>query len=408
MVTSHTNLHLFVSPSVSQFPIKIFIPKRHPIKRGAGELLIVRHRAGVWPLNPVATEVIDYPTPLSFNYFYSFGSLTGIFLVVQIVTGVLLAMHYVANAALAFSSVEHIMENVNSGWWLRYAHANGAAGMFAALYIHMARGIYYKLYRNIPVWLTGCLIFILTMAAAFIGYVLPWGQMSYWGATVITNLASAIPFIGPQLVQLLWGGHAVDNATLNRFFSLHYLVPILIAALAVIHLWVLHRWGSGNPMNISSSYQSDNVTFHPYFVIKDIVAVIAAFFVFGLFLFYAPNMLGHADNAIKANPLSTPTHIVPEWFFLPFYAMLRSCPDKIGGIITMAGALGVLFVLGHFAASSLPSTHSARVTLFSVFVFDVVLLGILGANPAEAPFTILSALCTVVYFGVLFLLVRRS
>ena len=286
--------------------------------------------------------VIDSPQPSNLNYAWNFGSLLALCLVIQIVTGVTLAMHYTPNIDLAFISVEHIMRDVNYGWMIRYLHANTASFFFLFVYLHIGRGLYYGSYKapRALVWSIGVIILILMMATAFLGYVLPWGQMSLWGATVITNLLSAIPWIGKDLVEFIWGGFSVDNATLNRFFSLHYLLPFILAALSLMHLIAKEENGSNNPLGITAN--TDMVYLHPYYVFKDLVTIFLFFLVLALFLFYAPNKLGHPDNYIPANPMQTPASIVPEWYLLPFYAILRSIPDKLGGVIAMFGSLLIL------------------------------------------------------------------
>ena len=289
------------------------------------------------------SHIISYPTPINLNYMWSFGSLAGLGLVIQIITGIFLAMHYTPHVDLAFNSVEHIMRDVNNGWLIRYIHANGASFFFIVTYIHIFRGLYFGsyMYPRGFLWCSGVIIFLLMMATAFMGYVLPWGQMSFWGATVITNLFSAIPFIGGLIVEWLWGGFSVDNATLNRFFSLHYLLPFLIAGLALVHLSLLHTAGSGNPLGINTNI--DSITFYPYFYSKDVFAFLLYVFFLCFFVFYFSNFLGHSDNYIPANPLVTPPHIVPEWYFLPFYAILRSIPHKLGGVIAMFAALLIVY-----------------------------------------------------------------
>src|SRR3990167_4842275 len=295
----------------------------------------------------VNNHIIDYPTPINLNYFYGFGSLAGIMLVVQILTGIFLAMHYTPHIDLAFNSVEHIMRDVNNGWLIRYTHANGASFFFIVVYVHIFRGLYYGSYitPREGLWCSGVVIFILMMATAFMGYVLPWGQMSFWGATVITNLFSAIPLIGESIVTWLWGGFSVDNPTLNRFFALHYLLPFILVALVILHLVALHRHGSNNPTGVEVKTPKDTIPFHPYYTIKDFVGFGVYFIIFAGFIFFAPNYLGHPDNYIEANPMVTPPHIVPEWYFLPFYAILRSVPNKLVGVIAMFSAIGVLFAL---------------------------------------------------------------
>lgn len=292
--------------------------------------------------NPIGASLSNhsdnYPTPINLSYFWGFGSLAGIALAIQLFTGIFLAMHYVSDITLAFISIEHVVRDVIGGAGLRYLHANGASMFFIVIYCHMFRGVYYGSY-SIPytlLWYTGVLLFLLVMATAFMGYVLPWGQMSFWGATVITNLFSAIPFIGKYIVQTLWGGFSVDNPTLTRFFSLHYLLPFLITGLVIGHLLLLHINGSNNPLGIESTV--DRISFLPYFYIKDFFGLTIFALIFSFFIIYAPNYLGHPDNYIEANPMVTPPHIVPEWYFLPFYAILRTVPYKLGGVLLMLAA----------------------------------------------------------------------
>jgi len=296
-------------------------------------------------LSFIDSHIISYPTPINLNYMWSFGSAAGFCLIIQIITGIFLAMHYTPHIDLAFNSVEHIMRDVNNGWLLRYLHANGASMFFIVVYCHIFRGLYFGSYifPRGKLWASGVIIFLLMMATAFMGYVLPWGQMSFWGATVITNLFSAIPLVGNSIVEWLWGGFSVDNATLNRFFSLHYLMPFLIAGFTLIHLSLLHSTGSNNPLGVN--LYVDSIPFYPYFYVKDLFAFFILIFLFSFFVFFYPNTLGHSDNYIPANPLVTPAHIVPEWYFLPFYAILRSIPDKLGGVIAMVSAIIVLLFL---------------------------------------------------------------
>ncbi|MEL6507569.1 MAG: cytochrome b/b6, partial [Pseudomonadota bacterium] len=295
---------------------------------------------------------VDFPTPKNLNYWYTFGGILAICLVVQIVTGVVLAMHYTAHVDHAFDSVEKIMRDVNYGWLMRYVHANGASMFFIAVYLHMFRGLYYGSYKEPRevLWILGVVIFLLMMATAFMGYVLPWGQMSFWGATVITSLFGAVPVVGDSIKTLLWGGFSVDNPTLNRFFSLHYLMPFAIAGVVVLHVWALHIPGNNNPTGLDVKSKKDTVPFHPYYTVKDGFAIALFMTMFAVFVFYLPNALGHPDNYIKADPLVTPAHIVPEWYFLPFYAMLRAItfdilfiPAKLGGVIVMFSSILVLF-----------------------------------------------------------------
>ncbi|RYE13056.1 MAG: cytochrome b/b6, partial [Rickettsiales bacterium] len=296
-------------------------------------------------LNLVNTFFIDSALPSNITYFWNFGSLLGATLILQLASGIFLSMHYVANTSLAFSSVEHIMRDVNNGWLLRYAHANGASMFFILIYLHIGRGLYFGSYTKprLMLWSVGVVILILLIVIAFLGYVLPWGTMSYWGATVITNLLSAIPWIGTDLVTFIWGNFSVENPTLNRFFSLHFLLPFVLTALVLIHIMALHMYGSNNPLGYSS--HTDRLAFHSFFTLKDLVGVVVWLIGLAVLVFFVPNMLGHPDNYIPANPLVTPLSIVPEWYLLPFYAILRAIPDKLGGVIAMLGSLLILLVL---------------------------------------------------------------
>ncbi len=354
------------------------------------------------PLGATISNHIDtYPTPLNLTYLWGFGSLAGLALGAQIVSGVLLAMHYAAEVHIAFNSVEHIMRDVVGGWVLRYVHANGASMFFIVVYTHMFRGLYYGSYfqPRANLWYSGVVIFVLMMATAFMGYVLPWGQMSFWGATVITNLFSAIPEIGTSIVQLLWGGFSVDNPTLNRFFSLHYLLPFIIAALAFLHLILLHQPGSNNPLGVSSIY--DRVPFYPYFYVKDLFGLCIFIWVFSMFVIYAPNYMGHPDNYIEANPLVTPAHIVPEWYFLPFYAILRTVPDKLGGVVLMFLAIVILAFLPIVDTSAFRSNFfkPLNIWLFWYFFGDSISLGWIGQEIVESPFIEMGVFVTISYFA---------
>ncbi len=327
---------------------------------------------------------VDYPTPRNLNYFWTFGGILSLCLGVQIITGIVLAMNYTANAALAFNSVEHIMRDVNYGWLIRYAHANGASMFFIAVYVHMLRGLYYGSYKapREVLWLLGCVIYLLMMATGFLGYVLPWGQMSFWGATVITNLFSALPLFGPSITTWLWGGFAVDNPTLNRFFSLHYLLPFVIAGVVVLHVWALHVVGQNNPTGVEPKSKADVLPFTPYATVKDGFAMSLFMIMFAVFVFYLPNSLGHADNYIPANPIVTPAHIVPEWYFLPFYAILRAVPDKLMGVLAMFGAIACFFALPWLDTSKVRSMRyrpTARL-YFWLFVLSACVLGLCGAR----------------------------
>jgi len=332
---------------------------------------------------------LNFPTPKNLNYWWTFGGILALMLGIQLVTGIVLAMHYVPHVDHAFASVERIMRDVNYGWLIRYMHANGASMFFLAVYIHMIRNLYYGSYKapREVLWIIGCLIYLAMMATGFIGYVLPWGQMSFHGAVVITNLFGALPIIGEPITTWLWGGFAVDNPTLNRFFSLHYLLPFVIAGLVALHIWALHVPGNNNPTGVNVKSPADTVPFHPYYTVKDGFAIAVFLLLYGAFVFYNPNALGHADNYIPANPLVTPAHIVPEWYFLPFYAILRAVPDKLGGVLLMFGAIGTLFVLPWLDTSKVRSMRyrpTARLYFF-IFVFACLVLGLCGARLPDDP-----------------------
>lgn len=406
-----------------------------------------------------------FPTPKNFNYFWNFGAIAMVMLMTMIITGITLAMHYTPHADYAFQSVEHIMRDVNFGWLLRYMHANGASFFFIAVYIHMFRGMYYGSYKQPRelLWMLGVTIFLLMMATAFMGYVLPWGQMSFWGATVITNLFSAVPLVGDSIVTLLWGGFSVDNPTLNRFYALHYLMPFVICAVIFLHVWALHVTGSNNPLGIEPKGKQDTIPFHPYYTMKDSVGILVFLIVYAAFVFFMPNALGHPDNYIPADPLVTPSHIVPEWYFLPFYAILRAVtfdinsflvglgmigfgpalfigakkympeksfeatmaaigiavvglvmvimhfngttitfiPAKLGGVLAMFGSIAILFVLPFL------DKHPHRSSRFRpwyritflIFAANVFVLGVCGGKPAEGFWVPLSQLSTLYYFA---------
>ena len=351
-------------------------------------------------LAPLNDHLVEYPSPSNLNYWWSFGSLAGICLVVQILTGIFLAMHYTPHVDLAFMSVEHIMRDVEGGWFLRYMHANGASMFFIVVYLHMFRGLYYGSYASPRelVWIVGVVLFLLMILTAFIGYVLPWGQMSFWGATVITSLASAIPIVGDEITHWLWGGFSVDNATLNRFFSLHYLLPFIIAGASVVHLAALHQYGSNNPLGSLSTV--DKVPFYPYFYIKDLLGWVCFAVFFAVFIYFYPNLLGHPDNYIPANPMSTPAHIVPEWYFLPVYAILRSIPNKLGGVAAIALVFISLLALPFLNTSSIRSSSFRPIykKFFWFLVADCVLLGWIGCQPVEAPYVTIGQIASIFFF----------
>ncbi len=343
-----------------------------------------------------------YPTPRNLNYWWNFGSLAGLALVIMILTGIMLAMQYTAHVAFAFDSVERIMRDVNSGWLIRYIHMNGGSFFFIVVYIHLFRGLYYGSYKapRELLWILGVVILLLMMATAFMGYVLPWGQMSFWGATVITNLFSAIPLIGESIVTWLWGGFAVANPTLNRFYALHYLLPFVIVGAVVLHIWALHRFGSNNPLGIEANGPQDKIPFHPYYTAKDAFGVGVFLLFFAAVVFFAPNFFGEPDNYIPANPLSTPAHIVPEWYFLPYYATLRAIPDKLLGVIAMFGSILILFVLPWIDRSPVRSAKFRPIykQFFWIFLADCILLGYIGAKPPEGMFLIIGRIATAYYF----------
>ncbi|HCM83893.1 MAG TPA: cytochrome b/b6 [Alphaproteobacteria bacterium] len=373
-------------------------------------------------------EYGKFPTPKNFNYLWNFGALAMVMLVVMILTGIMLAMQYQPSTTGAFNSVERIMRDVNYGWLLRYLHANGASMFFAITYIHIFRGMYYGSYKNPReiLWILGVVIFLLLMATAFLGYTLPWGQMSFWGATVITNLFSAIPFVGEHIVTWLWGGFSVDNPTLNRFFVLHFLLPFVICAVVFLHVWALHVTGSNNPTGVEPKGPQDTLPFHPYYTTKDLFGVTVFLIIYALFVFYAPNMLGHPDNYIEGNPLVTPAHIVPEWYFLPFYAILRAITfdigipftdivfieAKLGGVIAMFGSIALWFVLPWLDTSPVRSANFRPVFKKCMWLMVVVmfLLGMAGGKSPDDPVTffgwaspmtwvMVAQICTLYYFA---------
>jgi quinol-cytochrome oxidoreductase complex cytochrome b subunit len=347
-------------------------------------------------------SIIDFPTPKNLNYWWTFGGILAVCLGIQLVTGIVLAMHYVPHVDHAFASVERIMRDVNYGWLIRYMHANGASMFFIAVYIHMFRGLYYGSYKapREVLWILGCVIYLLMMATAFMGYVLPWGQMSFHGAVVITNLFGALPLVGEAITTWLWGGFAVDNPTLNRFFSLHYLLPFMIAGVVGLHIWALHVPGNNNPTGVNVKSKEDTVPFHPYYTVKDGFAIAVFLILFAVFVFFNPNALGHADNYIPGDPLVTPAHIVPEWYFLPFYAILRAVPDKLGGVLLMFGAIAVLFILPWLDTSKVRSMRyrpTAKL-YFLIFLLVCLVLGYCGGQlpddhviPGLATFTLIDA-----------------
>ena len=360
----------------------------------------IDHRLPVFSY--IEKEYHTFPTPRNFNYFWNFGAIATVMLVLMIATGVVLATNYTPHVLMAFDSVERIDRDVPQGWLIRDLHMNGASFFFIAVYIHIFRGMYYGSYKapRELLWILGVIIFLLMMATAFMGYVLPWGQMSFWGATVITNLFSAIPVVGDSIITWLWGGFAIDNPTLNRFYALHYLLPFIIVAVVALHVIALHVHGSNNPLGIDPKGPQDTVPFHPYYTMKDGFGVVVFLIIYAGFTFFAPDYMGHPDNYIPANPLVTPEHIVPEWYFLPFYAILRAIPDKLGGVLAMFGAIAVLFVLPWLDTSRVRSATFRPIYkwFMLVLVIDVVVLGFCGANPPAGFWIPLSQLATVYYF----------
>ncbi len=379
-------------------------------RKQSGLVRWIDHRLPIFSF--MEHELHEYPTPRNLSYWWNFGSLAGFMLVVMIATGIFLAMQYTPHVDFAFDSVERIMRDVNWGWLMRYIHMNGASFFFIVTYIHIFRGLYYGSYKapRELLWMLGVVILLLMMATAFMGYVLPWGQMSFWGATVITNLFSAIPLVGNDIVTWLWGGFAVGNPTLNRFYSLHYLLPFLIVGVVVLHLVALHQHGSNNPLGIDRKGPQDSIPFHPYYTIKDMFGIGVFLIVYAAFVFFMPNALGDPANYIPANPLQTPPEIVPEWYFLPFYAILRSVPDinllvitipsKLAGVIAMFGSIGLLFVLPWLDTSPVRSARFRPVFkwFFWLLVLAAVVLGICGAHRPEGIYVVLGRIATLYYY----------
>jgi ubiquinol-cytochrome c reductase cytochrome b subunit len=353
-------------------------------------------------LTMMKREYRQFPTPKNFNYFWNFGALASVALVIMVATGILLAMDYQPNESMAFDSVQRIMRDVNYGWLVRYVHENGGSMFFLATYIHIFRGLYYGSYKRPRelLWILGVVLLLLMMATAFLGYALPWGQMSYWAATVITNLFSAIPWVGNSIVEWLWGGFAVGNPTLNRFYSLHYLLPFVILAVVMLHVAALHVTGSNNPLGVEPKSPEDTIPFHPYYTVKDSVGLCVFFIVFAILVFFAPNWLGHSDNYIPANPLATPSEIVPEWYFLPFYAILRAVPSKLGGVVLLFGSVIVLFFVPWLDTSPVRSARFRPIyrQLMVLLVIDVIVLGVVGSHRPEGIWITIGRLATAYYF----------
>nr|WRO44599.1 cytochrome b [Hypoderma pantholopsum] len=349
-------------------------------------------------LKIINSSLIDLPAPVNISMWWNFGSLLFLCLMIQIITGLFLAMHYTADINSAFNSIDHICRDVNYGWLLRTMHANGASFFFICIYLHVGRGMYYNSYLFTPTWLMGVIILFLVMGTAFMGYVLPWGQMSFWGATVITNLLSAIPYLGIDLVQWVWGGFAVDNATLTRFFTFHFILPFIVTATTMIHILFLHETGSNNPMGLNSN--TDKIPFHPYFTFKDIVGFSIMLMILIVLILTNPYLLGDPDNFIPANPLVTPIHIQPEWYFLFAYAILRSIPNKLGGVLALVMSIAILAILPFYHLSKFQGNqfYPINKTMFWMMVTTVILLTWIGARPVEEPFIVIGQILTIIYF----------
>ncbi len=367
----------------------------------------IDHRLPIFSF--VKNNFVDYKTPKNLNYLWTFGSLASITLVILMMSGIFLAMHYDPNPQFAFSSIERIMRDVNFGWLIRYIHMNGASMLFILVYLHIFRSLYYGSYKapRELLWILGVIIFFIMMATAFMGYVLPWGQMSFWGATVITNLFTAIPIVGEDLLHWLLGGFSVGAPTLNRFFALHYFLPFIIVVFVLLHLWALHKHGSNNPLGIDVKQPKDEIPFHPYYTAKDLLSLVIFLTFFSCVVFFFPNFFGEPENYIPANPLVTPPHIVPEWYFLPFYAILRVIPDKLFGVLFMFGSIALLFFMPWLDGAKVRSLTFRPIyrALFWSFVIDTLILGWVGSAPLEGNYIVIGAIATAYYFSFFLVLV---
>jgi quinol-cytochrome oxidoreductase complex cytochrome b subunit len=387
------------------------IPTNSTNNSTLNRLLFINKIKSILPINMIRinksylfafidSHIIHYPSPITLTYAWSFGSLAGLCLVIQMLSGIFLAMHYTPHIDLAFSSVEYIMRDINNGWLIRYIHANGASMFFITVYSHLCRGLYYGSYMKPRelLWCSGVVLLFLMMATAFTGYVLPWGQMSFWGATVITSMVTIIPIAGQTILEWLWGGYTVNNPTLNRFFSIHFFLPFLIAGMTLVHLALLHKVGSNNP--IGSDTGIDDLPFYPYFASKDVFAFFCFMLFFATFVFYFPNTLNHPDNYIPANSIKTPAHVVPEWYFLPYYAILRSIPHKTGGIIAMVGSIAVFFLLPFVNTSNIRNTTYRPLfkIFFWLFLADFIILTWIGQKPVEDTYIFVGKVATFYYF----------
>nr|DAC76881.1 TPA_asm: cytochrome b [Pseudomyrmex gracilis] len=351
-------------------------------------------------IKEIKSSILNLPTPVNISYMWNFGSLLGLFLGIQIISGFFLSMHYCPSTSMAFNSIIHIMQNVNSGWMFHNIHINGATMFFLCMYLHISRGIYFNSFNLLNTWMSGVTIFLLSMATAFLGYVLPWGQMSFWGATVITNLLSTIPYIGNNIVMWVWGGFSINNSTLNRFYSLHFILPFIILMMVMIHLMFLHETGSSNPLGVSSDYYK--IPFHKYFTMKDAYGYMVVMVIFITIIMQYPYMFSDPDNFVAANPMVTPIHIQPEWYFLFAYAILRSIPNKLGGVLALVASIMILYTLPmHKSKMNTTNFYPTNQLTFWILINSFILLTWVGAQPIESPFVMLSQITGIMYFTVM-------